>query len=197
MRELRIIYRSESHAPFWVLAEQTGIWEKSGLHVNTSPQLNRERAVDALKNGHVDLISGNHHNLYARRAKNHEDFVHLAQLGNLWTENHLIVTDSIRSVQDLRGKQIAVDRKNSHAGLNVWLFMRQEGLDLDKEDYYLVETDASTEKRCKGVFGRRVRRGLCRPTAQSTGCKGGGAGDHGAGDADGSRRHADDNDGLR
>ena len=69
MRELKIIYRSESHAPFWVLAEQAGIWEKNGLRVNTSPELGRERAVEALKNGHVDLISGNHHNLYARRAK--------------------------------------------------------------------------------------------------------------------------------
>ena len=29
MRELKIIYRSESHAPFWVLAEQAGIWEKT------------------------------------------------------------------------------------------------------------------------------------------------------------------------
>ena len=28
MRELKIIYRSESHAPFWVLAEQAGIWGK-------------------------------------------------------------------------------------------------------------------------------------------------------------------------
>ena len=100
----------------------------------------------------MDLISGNHHNLYARRAKNREDFVHLAQLGNRWTENHLIVTDAIKSVQDLRGKQIAVDSKNSHAGLNVWLFMRQEGLDLDKGDYDLVETHASTDKRCKGVL---------------------------------------------
>lgn len=151
MRELKIIYRSESHAPFWVLAEKAGIWAKNGLYVDTSPQLNRERAVDALKNGHVDLISGNHHNLYARRAKN-EDFVHLAQLGNLWTENHLIVGDSIRSVQDLRGKQIAVDKKTSHAGLNVWLFMKRQGLDLDKGDYYLVDTDASTEKRVKGVL---------------------------------------------
>lgn len=151
MRELKIIYRSESHAPFWVLAEKAGIWEKNGLHVNTSPQLNRERAVEALKNGHVDLISGNHHNLYARKAKN-EDFVHLAQLGNLWTENHLIVGDSIQSVQDLRGKQIAVDKKTSHAGLNVWLFMKQQGLDLDKGDYYLVDTEASTEKRVKGVL---------------------------------------------
>jgi ABC-type nitrate/sulfonate/bicarbonate transport system substrate-binding protein len=152
MRELKIIYRSESHAPFWVLGEKSGIWEKNGLHVNTSPQLNRERAVDALKNGHVDLISGNHHNLYARLAKNSENFVHLAQLGNLWTENHLIVGDSIQSVQDLRGKQIAVDKKTSHAGLNVWLFMKQQGLDLDKGDYHLVDTDASTEKRVKGVL---------------------------------------------
>ena len=152
MRELKIIYRSESHAPFWVLAERAGIWENHDLRVNTSPELGRERAVEALKNGHVDLISGNHHNLYARRAKNREDFVHLAQLGNRWTENHLIVTDAIKSVQDLRGKQIAVDSKNSHAGLNLWLFMRQEGLDLDKGDYNFVETHASTDKRCKGVL---------------------------------------------
>jgi len=152
MKELKIIYRSESHAPFWVVAEQAGIWEKRGLRINTSPELGRERAVEALRNGHVDLISGNHHNLYARWAKNREDFVHLAQLGNRWTENHLIVTDAIKSVQDLRGKQIAVDLKDSHAGLNVWLFMRQEGLDLDKGDYDLVETHAATDKRCKGVL---------------------------------------------
>ncbi len=152
MRELKIIYRSESHAPFWVVAEQAGIWAKHGLSVNTSPELGRERAVEALKNGHVDLISGNHHNLYARRAKNREDFVHLAQLGNRWTENHLMVTDAIKSVQDLRGKQIAVDSKSSHAGLNVWLFLRQEGLDLDQGDYDLVETHAATDKRCQGVL---------------------------------------------
>lgn len=152
MRQLNIIYRSDSHAPFWVLAEQAGIWEKNGLSVNTSPELGREKAVAALKSGHIDLISGNHHNLYARRAKNHEDFVHLAQLGNRWTENHLIVTDAIKSVQDLGGKQIAVDSKNSHAGLNVWLFLRQEGLDPDKGDVHFVETDAATEKRWQGVL---------------------------------------------
>jgi ABC-type nitrate/sulfonate/bicarbonate transport system substrate-binding protein len=151
MPQLKIIYRSESHAAFWVLAEQAGVWEKNGLRVNTSPQLNRERAVDALKNGNVDLISGNHHNLYARRARN-EDFVHLGQLGNLWTENHLITKDPIRSVQDLRGKRIAVDKWNSHAGLNVWLFMLQEGLNLDKGDYQLIEAECSSEDRWKGVL---------------------------------------------
>jgi ABC-type nitrate/sulfonate/bicarbonate transport system substrate-binding protein len=152
MRELKIIYRSNSHAPFWIVAEKAGIWEKNGLQVNTSPQLAREKAVDALKNGRVDLISGNHHNLYVRIAKNHEDFIQLAQLGNLWTENRMIVADSIREVQDLRGKKVAIDQMNSHAGLNVWLFLRQEGLDPEKGEVKLVEGGPSTEKHWKGVL---------------------------------------------
>ena len=90
LAELRIIYRSNSHAPLWVVAEKSGIWEKNGLAVNTSPQLVREKAVEALRNGHVDLISGNHHNLYVRNTKG-EDFVHLAQAGNNWTENRLVL----------------------------------------------------------------------------------------------------------
>src|SRR5678815_4085058 len=83
--QLRIIYRSNSHAPLWLVAEKSGVWEKNGLSVDTSPQLVREKAVESLKSGHVDLISGNHHNLYVRNAKNGEDFVHLAQATNNWT----------------------------------------------------------------------------------------------------------------
>lgn len=109
MRELRIVYRSNSHAPFWIVAEKAGMWEQNGLRVNTSPKLASEKALDALRNGHIDLISGNHHNLYARIAKNRGDFVHLAQLGNLWTENRMVVADSIRDVGGLRGKKVAID----------------------------------------------------------------------------------------
>jgi len=161
--------------------------------LSTSPQLNCERAVDALKNGNVDLISGNHHNLYARRARN-EDFVHLGQLGNLWTENHVIVKDSIRIVQYLRGKRIAVDRKGSHAGLNVWLFMKQEGLDLDKGDYHLVETDASSEKRWKGVLGREYDAAFLDLPHNLRAVR---AGDNRACHADDPRRNVDDGHGLR
>ena len=151
LAELRIIYRSNSHAPFWVVAEKSGIWEKNGLAVNTSPQLVREKAVEALRNGHVDLISGNHHNLYVRNAKG-EDFVHLAQAGNNWTENRLVVAHGIRSVMDLKGKKVVVDKLTSHAGLNVWLFLRQEGLDADRGDVDLVEVRGPAEERWKRVL---------------------------------------------
>jgi ABC-type nitrate/sulfonate/bicarbonate transport system substrate-binding protein len=149
--ELRIIYRSNSHAPLWVVAEKSGVWEKNNLAVNTSPQLVREKAVEALRNGHVDLISGNHHNLYVRNAKG-EDFVHLAQAGNNWTENRLVVAHGIRSVIDLKGKKVAVDKLTSHAGLNIWLFLRQEGLDADRGDVDLVEVRGPAEERWKRVL---------------------------------------------
>jgi len=150
---LRIIYRSNSHAPFWVVAGKSGVWEKNGLDVDTSPQLVREKAVEALKSKHVDLISGNHHNLYVRNAKNGEDFVHLAQAANNWTENKLVVPSKIRSVQELRGKTIVADKLSSHAGLNIWLFLRQEGLDVDRGDVKLVEQrGSSSEDRWRGVL---------------------------------------------
>src|SRR4029077_20323704 len=131
-RKLKIIYRSNSHAPLWLVADKSGSWQKNGLDVDTSPQLIREKAVEALKNQHVDLISGNHHNLYVRNAKNGEDFVHLAQAANNWTEKKLVVSPKIRSVQDLRGETIVHHKLNATAGLNIWLFLRQEGLDVDR-----------------------------------------------------------------
>ena len=150
-RKLRIIYRSNSHAPLWLVADKSGSWQKNDLDVDTSPQLIREKAVESLKNGHVDLISGNHHNLYIRNVKNGEDFVHLAQATNNWTENKLVATPGIRSVQDLRGKKIAADKLTSHAGLNIWLFLKQEGLDVDRGDVELVEVRGSSEDRWKRV----------------------------------------------
>jgi len=151
--KLRIIYRSNSHAPLWLVADKSGSWQKNGLDVDTSPQLIREKAVESLKSGHVDLISGNHHNLYIRNAKNGEDFVHLAQATNNWTENKLVVTPGIHSVQDLRGKKIVADKLSSHAGLNIWLFLKREGLDVDQGDVELIELRGSSEERWKRVMG--------------------------------------------
>jgi ABC-type taurine transport system substrate-binding protein len=86
-----------------------------------------------------------------RNAKNGEDFVHLAQATNNWTENKLVVKPGVCSVQDLRGKKIAADKLTSHAGLNIWLFLKQEGLDIDRGDVELVEMRGSAEDRWKAV----------------------------------------------
>jgi len=152
MAKLKVIYRSKTHAPFWIVAEKSGMWEKNGLEVDSSPLLIREKAVEALKNGHVDVISGNHHNLYVRNAKNGEDFVHLAQATNNWNENKMVVANGIQSVKELKGKRVAIDKLSGHTGLNVWLFLRQEGLDLDKGEVELVDSLESPEERWKAVL---------------------------------------------
>jgi len=151
-QKLKIIYRSNAHAPLWLVADKSGCWNKNGLDVDTSPQLVRERAVESLKNGHVDVISGNHHNLYVRNARNGEDFVHLAQPTNNWTENKLVVRPGIHSVQDLKGKKVAADKLTSHAGLNIWLFLKQAGLDMDRGEVEIVEFRGSPEERWQRVL---------------------------------------------
>ena len=152
MAKLKVIYRSKTHAPLWIVAEKSGMWKKNDLEVDSSPLLIREKAVEALKNGHVDVISGNHHNLYVRNAKNGEDFVHLAQATNNWNENKMIVANGIQSVKELKGKRVAIDKLSGHTGLNVWLFLRQEGLDLDKGEVELVDSLESPEERWKAVL---------------------------------------------
>ena len=152
MAKLKVIYHSKTHASLWIVAEKSGMWEKNGLEVDSSPLLIREKAVEALKKGHVDVISGNHHNLYVRNAKNGEDFVHLAQATNNWNENKMVVSNGIKSVKELKGKRVAIDKLNGHAGLNVWLFLRQEGLDLDKGEVELVDSLESPEERWKAVL---------------------------------------------
>ncbi|OGQ79196.1 MAG: hypothetical protein A3F90_00890 [Deltaproteobacteria bacterium RIFCSPLOWO2_12_FULL_60_19] len=151
-RKLRVIYRSNAHAPLWVVADKSGIWGENGLEVDTSPQLIREKAVESLKSGQVDVISGNHHNLYERNAIKKDDFVHLAQAANTWTDNLMVVSNGIKQVQDLRGKKIAVDKLSSHSGLNVWLFLRQEGLDVDRGDIELVAVPGPAEERYNRVL---------------------------------------------
>ena len=58
----------------------------------------------------------------------------------------------IRSVTDLKDKKVVVDKLTSHAGLNVWLFLRQDGLDADRGDVELVELRGPAEERWKRVL---------------------------------------------
>jgi ABC-type nitrate/sulfonate/bicarbonate transport system substrate-binding protein len=55
-------------------------------------------------------------------------------------------------VQDLKGKKVAADKLTSHAGLNIWLFLKQAGLDADRGDVELVEFRGSSEERWQQVL---------------------------------------------
>jgi len=151
------------------------------------PGAGPRRAVEALKNGHVDLISGNHHNLYARRAKNREDFVH-------WPSSVTVgrkTTHRDRRDQERARSQRKTDRRRFEElprRPHVWLFMRQEGLDWTREttiSWKRTHRRTSAVKASSPASSMR----LCRPAAQSTCPQRRSAGNHRAADADDPRCH--------
>ena len=128
-RKIRIFYRAAGHVPLWKVMEEGGFLEKHGLEMDLgSMEGKRQRAMEALRAGELDIISGNHHNLYARRALNGDPFVHIAQTNNVWKEHWLVTKSGIKTLEDLRGKRVSMDDFESHTGLNVWLYLRLHGL---------------------------------------------------------------------
>jgi ABC-type nitrate/sulfonate/bicarbonate transport system substrate-binding protein len=151
-KKIRIYYRAPSHVPLWKVMEECGFLEKHGLEMDLgSLEGQRKRAAEGLKSGELDIVSGNHHNLYARRALNGDPYVHIAQSNNSWRENHLVLSNGIRGVQDLKGKRVAMDDYDGHTGLNVWLYLRLNGLE-EGRDVELVTGAKKGVDRARDVM---------------------------------------------
>ncbi|MBI2991529.1 MAG: hypothetical protein HYY47_05255, partial [Deltaproteobacteria bacterium] len=89
-KKIRVFYRAAGHVPLWKVMEEGGFLAKHGVEIELGSREGlREQALKELRAGELDIISGNHHNLYAPRALKGEPFVHIAQTNNLWKENWL------------------------------------------------------------------------------------------------------------
>ena len=129
-KKIKIYYRAPSHVPLWKVMEECGFLEKHGLEMEMgSLEGQRKRAAEGLKAGDLDVVSGNHHNLYARKALHGDPYVHIAQSNNSWRENFLVCGKGVNGLQDLKGKKVAMDDYDGHTGLNVWLYLSQHGLE--------------------------------------------------------------------
>lgn len=150
--KIRIYYRASSHVPLWKVIERGGFLEKHGLAMDFgSMEGMRGKAMQALRAGEIDIISGNHHNLYVRRALHGEPFVHVAQSNNKWRENWMIAREGINGLEDLKGKRIVMEDFDGHTGLNVWLFLRLNGLE-EGRDVELATGPKSGVERARGVM---------------------------------------------
>jgi ABC-type nitrate/sulfonate/bicarbonate transport system substrate-binding protein len=151
-KKIRIYYRAPSHVPLWKVVEEGGFLAKHGLEMDLgSMEGQRKRAAEGLKSGELDIVSGNHHNLYARRALNRDPYVHIAQSNNSWRENFLVMGDGINGLKDLKGKRVGMDDYDGHTGLNVWLYLRQHGLE-EGRDIELVTGANRGVDRAKEVM---------------------------------------------
>jgi ABC-type nitrate/sulfonate/bicarbonate transport system substrate-binding protein len=151
-KKIRIYYRAPSHVPLWKVMQEGGFLDKHGLEMEMgSLEGQRKRAAEGLKAGDLDIVSGNHHNLYARKALDGDPYVHIAQSNNAWRENYLVCGKGIDGLPDLKGKRVAMDDYDGHTGLNVWLYLKQHGLE-EGRDVDLVTDPVKGTERARGVM---------------------------------------------
>ncbi|HEY7165909.1 MAG TPA: ABC transporter substrate-binding protein [Candidatus Binatia bacterium] len=165
-KKIRVYYRAPSHVPLWKVMEGAGFLEKHGLEMEMgSLEGQRKRAAEGLKAGDLDIVSGNHHNLYARRALNRDPYVHVAQSNNSWRENYFVAREGINGLSDLKGKTVVMDDYDGHTGLNVWLYLRLHGLE-EGRDVQLVSNDKKGVDRAREVMDGKYDASFIRAVDQ-------------------------------
>jgi ABC-type nitrate/sulfonate/bicarbonate transport system substrate-binding protein len=130
-------YRSGSHCALLHVVAESGSWERHGLDVDYNWKISSKDAHRDVPTSDIEFVGGNHVSTYGHRARG-DSWVYLGQTLN-FTNFKLVVKpgSGIESVADLRHK--TVGSKGSHPGLNDWIYLKQRGLDVDKDQVAMVK----------------------------------------------------------
>lgn len=136
-------YRSESHLSLMHVVQECGAWERQNLSVDYDKEISRGDAHKLVPTGEVEFTSGNHVSTYAARARG-DNWVYLGQSVSLNKISLLTRDDTgINKLGDVKGKKFGT--KGRHPGLNDWLYLKQNGLDQDRDDFEMVQFGSFAE----------------------------------------------------
>jgi ABC-type nitrate/sulfonate/bicarbonate transport system substrate-binding protein len=144
MDRVNFPYRSSSHLALMHVISESGAWERQGLEVDYDKEIDRESAHKLVISGEVEFCSGNHVSTYAARARG-DTWVYLAQ--TVSRNNIKLVTrdeTGINKLEDVRKRKFG--SRGRHPGLNTWLYLKQNGLDIDKDDVEIVREVRDEQK---------------------------------------------------
>jgi ABC-type nitrate/sulfonate/bicarbonate transport system substrate-binding protein len=133
LEAVRIVYTTiaAAQAPFWV-AEDAGYFREQGLDV---PPLQRVEPgatlLAAMHNGEVDFVAAGGPSLVLGNLQGLGTMI-IGSTQNV-LETEIVVRPEIRSVEDLRGKIIAVSRLKAISDLAARLGVERYGLDPDRD----------------------------------------------------------------
>jgi ABC-type nitrate/sulfonate/bicarbonate transport system substrate-binding protein len=150
MDHVNFPYRSSSHLNLLHVVAESGAWERHGLEVDYDKEIGRDEAHKLVSSGEIEFTSGNHVSTYAARARG-DNWVYL---GQTISQNHLsLITRpdcGISSLADLRHRKFA--SKGRHSMLNDWLYLKQHGFDIDKDDVeFLKFGSAATDPQLRNL----------------------------------------------
>jgi ABC-type nitrate/sulfonate/bicarbonate transport system substrate-binding protein len=137
MDHVNFPYRSSSHLNLLHVVHESGSWARHGLEVDYNKEIDRDDAHRMVSSGEIEFASGNHVSTYAARARG-DNWVYL---GQTISQNHLsLITrqdTGINKLEDIRHRKFA--SKGRHSMLNDWLYLKQHGFDIDKDDVDFVK----------------------------------------------------------
>jgi ABC-type nitrate/sulfonate/bicarbonate transport system substrate-binding protein len=133
------------------IIQESGAWARHGLEVEYEKQISREEAHKYVPTGEIEFVSGNHVSTYAARARGDT----WTYVGQTMSSNYIgLIThpdSGIEKLSDLRKRKVGA--RGNHPYLNTWLYLKQAGLDADKDEVELV-------RRPHDVTGQPVRKSL-------------------------------------
>ncbi len=149
MDKIKFPYRSDGHLAFLHVVHESGSWEKHGLEVDYDFFISAQDAHRGVAKGEVEFVSGNHLSPYAARLKG-DPWVYVGQTLNLNYHRLVVRSDSgINKLENLKGTMVA--HKGQHPGLNNWLFLRDNGLDVDRGDIIMKKWRSEDKGSWEGV----------------------------------------------
>ena len=136
MDRISFPYRSASHLVLLHVIAESGSWQKYGLDVDYDRHISSSDAHKMVPSGEVEFVGGNHVSTYAHRARG-DSWVYLGQTVNQVNHQLVVGADSgINGLADLQGRKVGT--RGSHPSLNDWLYLKQHGLDSDRDDIEFV-----------------------------------------------------------
>ncbi|HEX9445864.1 MAG TPA: ABC transporter substrate-binding protein [Candidatus Binatia bacterium] len=149
MDKIKFPYRSDGHLAFLHVVQESGSWAKNNLEVEYDYFISADDSHKLVAKEEVQFVSGNHLSPYAARVKG-DPWVYVGQTLNLNYHRLVVLPDSgINGIADLKGKIVA--HKGQHPGLNNWLFLKENGLDVDRGDIVMKKWRSEGKAAWEGV----------------------------------------------
>jgi ABC-type nitrate/sulfonate/bicarbonate transport system substrate-binding protein len=136
MDRINFPYRASAHLALLHVVAESGAWEKHGLDVNYAFKISSKDAHRDVPTGDIEFVGGNHVSTYGKRARG-DNWTYLGQTVNRLDHRLVVRPDSgINGVRDLKEKKVVTS--GSHPALNDWLFLKQNGLDIDRDQVEII-----------------------------------------------------------
>lgn len=136
MDHVNFPYRASAHLALLHVVSESGAWEKQNLEVNYNFKISSTDAHRDVPTGDIEFVGGNHVSTYGKRARG-DNWTYLGQTVNRIDHRLVVRADSgITGIKGLKGKKVLT--AGSHPALNDWLFLKQNGLDVDRDEVEIV-----------------------------------------------------------